>query len=155
LFDFITETVKNLKAFLNWPGSTLQFEVYDQDGHSKGVYQSNTPPISVDIPNAQAGKWTFVTTAIDAPENNYPFAQVIGTSDANGSCPDCSGEALTLENVTFVSGTVCECVCTTSLTLGSGITIQNGATVTFKAPRVNLKSGFHAENGSVVRIKQQ
>jgi len=70
-------------------------------------------------------------------------------------CPDCSGETCVVENVTFVSGTVCECVCTTSLTLGSGITIQSGATVTFKAPKVNLKIGFHAENGSVVRIKQQ
>ena len=60
-----------------------------------------------------------------------------------------------IENVTFVSGTVCECVCTESLTLGSGTIIEAGATVTFKAPTVNLTSEFHAEEGAVVNIKQQ
>jgi len=71
------------------------------------------------------------------------------------SCPDCSGTSVVLQNVTFSSGTVCECVGTTSITIGPGVTIKNGARVTIKAPRVNLKSFFHAEEGAVVRIKQQ
>jgi hypothetical protein len=60
-----------------------------------------------------------------------------------------------LTNVTFNSGTVCECSDAVSITLGSGVTIKNGANITFKAPTVNIQSGFHAENGSVVNIKQQ
>lgn len=71
------------------------------------------------------------------------------------SCPPCSGGAVVLTNVTFPSGTTCECVGTTSITIGAGVTVQTGATVTFKAPIVHVNPGFHAENGSTVSIKQQ
>ena len=69
-------------------------------------------------------------------------------------CPDCSGSPVVLEDVTFYSGTTCECVDATSITIGPGVTIQSGATVTFEAPTVELRSGSHAEEGAVVNIKQ-
>ncbi|MBE9475241.1 MAG: S8 family serine peptidase [Chloroflexi bacterium] len=69
-------------------------------------------------------------------------------------CPECSGDVVVLQNVTFPSGTTCECVGTTSITAGTGVTVQSGATVTFTAPTVKLQPGFHAESGAVVRIKQ-
>jgi hypothetical protein len=71
------------------------------------------------------------------------------------SCPDCSGGAVTLTNLTFPSGRTCECVGTISITIGTGVTIPNGATVTFKAPTITVQPGFHAETGAVVRMKQQ
>lgn len=71
------------------------------------------------------------------------------------SCPDCSGHTVTVENVTFVSGDICECVGTNSITIGTGVTVQTGATVTFKAPVVHVNPGFHAENGSTVSIRQE
>ena len=49
---------------------------------------------------------------------------------------------------------LCECTAATSITIGTGVTIKNGAAVTFKSPIVKLQSGFHAENGAVVNIKQ-
>lgn len=72
----------------------------------------------------------------------------------SGSCPDCSDERVVLRDTTFASGTTCECVGTTSITVGSGVTVQNGATVTFTAPTVTLQPGFYAENGSTVTLNQ-
>ncbi len=70
-------------------------------------------------------------------------------------CSQCSGDPVVLQNVTFPPGTACECSATTSITLGTGVTIKNGATVIFKAPTVKIQSGFHAEEGSVVNIRQE
>jgi len=69
-------------------------------------------------------------------------------------CPDCSGDVIVLQNVTFPSGVTCECVGITSITVGTGVTIESGATVTFTAPRVTLQPGFHAESGANVTINQ-
>ena len=68
----------------------------------------------------------------------------------SGSCPDCSDDVVVLINTTLVSGTTCECICATSITVGSGLTVQNGATITFTAPTVTFQPGFHAETGSLV-----
>ena len=70
------------------------------------------------------------------------------------SCPDCSGDVVVLQNVTFPSGTTCECVGATSITVGTGVTVESGATVTFTAPRVNLQPGFHAESGASLTVNQ-
>ncbi|MBL7172195.1 MAG: hypothetical protein ISS68_05105 [Desulfobacteraceae bacterium] len=51
--------------------------------------------------------------------------------------------------------TNCECRTATSITIGSGMTIKSGANVIFKAPTVKIQSGFHAEEGPTVRIKQE
>ena len=66
------------------------------------------------------------------------------------SCPECSGSTVVLTNVTFPSGKNCQCTATGSITIGTGVTIETGATVTFSAPTINLKPGFHAENGAYV-----
>ena len=73
---------------------------------------------------------------------------------ASGLCPDCSDDVVVLEDTTFASGTTCECVGAASITAGPGVTVQNGATVTFTAPTVTLQPGFHAETGSVVNIRE-
>lgn len=70
-------------------------------------------------------------------------------------CPDCSENPVVLKNVTFASGTICECGCDTSITLGTGVTVQSGATVTFKAPLIHVMPGFHAEEGAVVSIYRE
>jgi len=68
------------------------------------------------------------------------------------ACPDCSGDPALLTNVTFISGTSCECVNATSITIGPGVTVEAGATVVFKAPKVIILNGTHFKNGSVVNI---
>jgi len=69
------------------------------------------------------------------------------------SCPDCPANGL-ITNVTYLAGTNCSCSNATSLTLGPNTTVQNGATVAFTAPSVNVEPGFHAENGANVTIRQ-
>ena len=71
------------------------------------------------------------------------------------SCPECSGPRVTLENVTFPSGRECECTASVSITIGTGVTVETGATITFQAPMVKVQPGFHAEDGALVRIKSQ
>jgi len=73
------------------------------------------------------------------------------------TCSQCSGSEpnLRIEGVTFPSGAPCQCTATESITIGAGVTIKTGANVTFKAPKVNLKSVFRTEPGAVVKIKQE
>ena len=69
------------------------------------------------------------------------------------TCPDCPANGV-ITNATYPSGTTCSCTNTTSITLGSNVTVESGATVTFTAPTVTLQPGFHAESGSTVTINQ-
>ncbi len=79
------------------------------------------------------------------------YEGVAGTSPMP-PCSECSTSPVILTNVTFNSGTSCECNDTTSITIGIGVSIKSGATVTFKAPIVHVNPGFRAENGSIVSI---
>ncbi len=62
---------------------------------------------------------------------------------------------LIIEDIIFSSGTDLEYIATETITVGPNVTVKNGAKVTFRAPKVEIKSGFHAEVGAVVNIKQQ
>ena len=70
------------------------------------------------------------------------------------ACPQCVGNPVFLEDVTFPSGTNCECVSGTAITIGSGVIVKHGAAVTFRAPIVKLKPGAKFEMGGQVVIKQ-
>ena len=65
-------------------------------------------------------------------------------------CPQCSGDPVVLTNKTFESDAMCECAAATSITIGAGVTIKNGATVIFKAPKVYVKPGAHFAGGAYV-----
>ena len=69
-------------------------------------------------------------------------------------CPNCSGDEVTITGKTFPPGGTCECIGTISITIGTGVNIPSGANVTFKAPKINVEPGFHAENGSIVKMQQ-
>jgi hypothetical protein len=70
-------------------------------------------------------------------------------------CPECVDHPVILRNVTFGDGANCECTDSTSITIGSGVTVVSGAKVIFKAPKINLKSGSRFKNGSEVIMKQE
>ncbi len=70
-------------------------------------------------------------------------------------CPRCYGPAPVLSNMVFPSDTDCECIAVTSITMGPGVVIQNGAKVTLKAPNIVVKSGFLAQEGAQVNFRRQ
>ena len=105
---------------------------------------------------SSVGSYEIAVHSMDQDGNvSLPFQTTVSKSVVLEPCPECTGDPLVLTNVTFASGTACECSAATSITIGSGVTIESGANITFKAPTVKMQSGLHAENGAVVRIKQQ
>ncbi len=70
-------------------------------------------------------------------------------------CYGCPGNNVVIANRRFSSGTNCICVGYESITIGAGVIIESGATVTFSAPKVYLQSGFQAKQGSVVSIETE
>ncbi len=98
---------------------------------------------------------TTTTTTTSTTSTTTTTTSTTTTTTLPPACPDCSDSSVGLENFTFSSTTPCECNARISITIGRGVTIKRGATVTFTAPTVRILSGFSAENGSVVKIKQQ
>ncbi len=83
-----------------------------------------------------------------------PHSINVITWTAGASCPDCTGSRVALKNVTFPLGTPCECIGETSITIGPGVTIPDGATADFTAPIIKLGNGFHAEEGAILNLRQ-
>jgi len=68
-------------------------------------------------------------------------------------CPSCPASGI-ITNVTYPVGVACFCSNAVAITIGTGVTVPNGANVSFTAPVVNVEPGFHAANGSNVTIRQ-
>jgi hypothetical protein len=92
-----------------------------------------------------------------SPGGNTDVVVLTGGGDAtvpvigeNG----CSGGVVVLQNMTFTSGYTYDCIGTTSITAGTGVTVQSGATVNFRAPIIKLQPGFRIEIGAVFSAKQ-
>ncbi len=66
------------------------------------------------------------------------------------NCPPCSGDKVSVQNVTFYSGTDCNCRATTSITTGPGVTIEADATVNFVAPQITIGAGTTINKGASV-----
>ena len=77
------------------------------------------------------------------------------TGSTLSPCPECKGDPVELANVEFGSTTSCECRAATAINIGPGVIIQSGATVIFTAPTVNIRSGFRAREGGLLRIRQE
>jgi len=65
-------------------------------------------------------------------------------------CPECSGNEVRVENVTFPSGSNCSCEGSVSIALGPGVIVENGAVLTLKAPVIQMASGCHVAEGATV-----
>jgi hypothetical protein len=91
-----------LQVILNWQGSEMKVTLYEPSGNVYGEYQSTEPPINVEVPNPAEGVWKCEVTAVDIPNDNYPFALVAGISpnqapiaDANGPYSGTPGSPIT------------------------------------------------------------
>jgi hypothetical protein len=77
----VEDIADNLRLILNWLGSEMKLSVYDPSGQLYAEYQTSQPPIEVDISDPSPGSWRVEVTAIDIPEDNYPFAMVAATAN--------------------------------------------------------------------------
>ena len=64
---------------VNWKGSTFKLSLYRPDGSLYEEKQSSSPPLMIEVPSAEPGKWTFKVTAVDVPHGDYPYVAVVGT----------------------------------------------------------------------------
>ena len=64
-----------------------------------------------------------------------------------------SSKKLFLENKTIVSGQSVAYEAAESITASNNYIVESGGKAEMKAPKINLKQGFHAKNGSTVRLK--
>ena len=80
-----------------------------------------------------------------------------GLTDDLDECPDCTGSPINrvVEGVSFGAGPACQCTAIESITIGPGVTIEEGADVTFRAKKVTVLNGFSTEPGAAVKIKQE
>jgi len=110
------------------------------------------------LSNARAknGGTTLSEVLTDLDGNSRPQGDVydMGAYEdvSDTVCSQCSGDTVILTGGTFSN--TCECVGTTSITISGNVTVQTGATITFKAPTVIIRSGFHVEAGASVRIQK-
>jgi hypothetical protein len=87
------------------------------------------------------------------PSRNFSYANDIVEESRANICTGCDIPNVLIANREFISGTECLCIGSESITIGEGVTVQNGAKVIFEAPEVNIRSNFQAEPGSIVIIK--
>jgi hypothetical protein len=73
-YDFMNGLQQTLKILLNWQGSTFGIRVFRPDGTLFYETESDSPPVRIVIPAAEAGTWRIVITAVDVPFDGYPFA---------------------------------------------------------------------------------
>jgi len=73
-YEFTNDQQQTLKMFLNWQGSQLGIQIIRPDGTTFYETESDSPPIRIAVPVAEAGTWSIIVTAIDTPYDNYPFA---------------------------------------------------------------------------------
>ena len=78
IFSYYLSEETKLVFVNNWAGSTLKMSVFAPDGSLYEEVTSSTPPTTVVIPNAQAGKWGYQITGMEVPYQNYPYVVVIG-----------------------------------------------------------------------------
>jgi parallel beta-helix repeat protein len=172
-------TITNSIVWANAPNQvvlidsgTLLVTYSDIQGGFSGAGNIDSDPLFVGEKDFQLGanspcvdKGNPPSTGL--PGNEHAALDYLGNSRPQGAgwdmgayefmgklsnCPDCSGVSIILENVTFYAETTCECVCTESITIGNGIKVESGASLTIRAPKVRIKAAFHAEEGAVVKM---
>jgi pimeloyl-ACP methyl ester carboxylesterase len=117
------------------------------------------------LSNVPTGSCTITWGAVSGWDKPSPASEMNavtygGTTTFSGTyvqqpiSPGCSGDVIVLQNMTFTEGNTYNCTATTSITAGIGVTVQSGAIVNFRAPKINLKPGFKVESGAVFSAKQ-
>ncbi len=137
---------------------------------SNGICWSTSidPTIGNNHSIEDTGFGSFSSTMFDlAPDTTYYVRAYATNSNGTGygeddmfttldtaPCPDCSGNIVFLENVTFTSDTICECDATSSMIIGPNVTIESNATVRINSKNVIVKSGVNVKRKADFKISQ-
>ena len=76
-----------------------------------------------------------------------------GDTFPSGECP-CTGTTISLINVTVPNNATAIFTASTSITVGSGTTFENGSNATLTSPNNTFLPGSHIENGAVLNVGQ-
>ena len=143
------------KARITWSTSSgaISYEVYraTSSGGTKSKIGTSSGT-SYDDTSASVGTTYYYWVKAKNEWGTSGYSSY-DTGFCSDPCPDCSGG--TIENFTFKSGSNCECTCSGPLTIGAGVTIESGAKVTFKAPKIKVQKNVQAYEGAEVYMKQQ
>jgi hypothetical protein len=76
--SYDNKAVSDLQFVLAFPeqGATLELAVTGPDG--KTIRKRGTSTITIDVPNAPVGSWTYSITAVKVPSENFPFTITVG-----------------------------------------------------------------------------
>ena len=80
-YSFMNNGSSSFQVILNWAGSEFGITAYMPDGEIYGQWQSAQPPLITIIDQPMNGEWMFEVTAIDVPNDDYPYAFVLGVSE--------------------------------------------------------------------------
>jgi len=77
--SFYAEAGEKIKVMLSWPGSTMKLSIYEPDGSLYEEVESDNPPVSITIEDAEKGIYEYSVEAIDVSEDGAPYAVSIGS----------------------------------------------------------------------------
>jgi len=105
IYNFGVSSHRELnQTILNWAGSEMQFRIYRPDGTLYGQYQSDIPPVIVDITDPEIGNWTLEVASIDVTYENQQVGLVtaftpnqLPVANANGPYFGTVGTPVTLD----------------------------------------------------------
>jgi archaellum component FlaF (FlaF/FlaG flagellin family) len=80
--SFDIATPKRSIFTANWLGSVLRLSVFRPDGSLYDRVESSHPPLSIVVPLAEKGQWSYQITGVDVPYNNYPYVVLVGTPNS-------------------------------------------------------------------------
>lgn len=72
------EAAGNLRFVLSFSGARLRLDVRGPGGRSDS--RTGTSHITIEIPDAPAGDWSYTVTAEEVPYENFPFSLTIGSN---------------------------------------------------------------------------
>ncbi len=78
---------RDLLFGLRWDKGDLGLRVTRPDGSVYREVSSTRPPILIDVPDAEAGTWTYEVMGILVPYPNYPFVAAVGSRASGDASP--------------------------------------------------------------------